>query len=166
MTTATMSVVLSKSRMRRVFLAAICAYIAINVAVSLIGLLFKLPDLPATQATTDAITVGQVLVSPGTIVSPPLLFMLIAVLLLWGVTSRVTWLSITCTVLIALGAGITAVDEYGGLLLRPIQYSQGKWDLVLVLGSVFIAVAAVVAISGVAWMAMAIARPPTRARTI
>jgi hypothetical protein len=164
--TITMSAALSKSRMRRVFLVAACVYIGVNVVVSLIGLLFKLPDLPATQATTDAITVGQVLVSPGTIVSPPLLFMLIAALLLWGVTSRMTWLSRACTILIALGAGTTAVDEYGGLLLKPIQYSQGKWDLVLVLGSVFIAIAAVTAISGVAWLALSILRAPTRTRTI
>ena len=143
------------TRFRRATLASIAAYLAFNVVASFLALFLKLPDVAVTHSSADDISVFQVLIDPGTVVSPPLYFIVIGGLLLWGVASRRTWLSLSSTALAAVGIAITGLDEYGGLLVRPGQYTQGRWDLALVLGWAFIIVAASAVICAVARLALA-----------
>jgi hypothetical protein len=116
---------------------------------SIIGLVAKLPDLPATHARTDHLSVSQVLFGDGTIMSPPLVLMVVVVLLLLGSTVRNIWGARVCTGLLILGVAVTAVDEAIGFGNRPALYSDAKWNLALTIGSVFIVVAAAVVVTGI-----------------
>jgi hypothetical protein len=135
-----------------VFRTAVWVWIGYNVVVSLLGWLIQLPDLPNTHARNLDITLDQVVFSNGTIVSPPLFFMVIAGLLLWGAATSRVWLSATCTVLLIVSMVFTASDEYGGdggLTAQPTLYSDARWHLALVFGWLFIAISAVVALAGI-----------------
>lgn len=132
-------------------------FVSVNVVLSAVALVAKLPDLPHTHATTDHISLGTVLWGNGSIISPPLAFMVVVGLLLWGAVSGRRWLSGACTSLIVLAVAVMAVDEYtgdGGLHNKPQLYSQAKWNLALTLGWVFIAAAAAVVASGLGRLAV------------
>jgi hypothetical protein len=152
------------STWRSAFAGAVGVFIGVNVVLSVVALVVKMPDLPHTHATTDRITVGTVLWGDGSIVSPPLLFMVVVGLLLWGALGRRLWLSRASTLLIVLGALLMGIDEFagdGGLKSKPALYSQSKWDLALILGWIFILAAVAVVVSGVGWLATSVgsARP-------
>jgi hypothetical protein len=135
---------------------AVGLFIAVNVVLSVVALVAKLPDTPHTHATTDHITVGTVLWGNGSIISPPLYFMVVVGLLLWGVLARRKWLSIVSAVLLVVGTVVMAIDEFGGdggLTKRPVIYSQSKWDLAQVLGWIFIVAAVGVVVSAAGWLA-------------
>jgi hypothetical protein len=143
------------STWRRAVAGAVGLFIAVNVVLSLVALLAKLPDLPHTHATADRITVATVLWGDGSIVSPPLVFMVVFALLLWGAATERAWLSRSSVVLIVIGTLVMAVDEHsgdGGLKRKPALYSHAKWDLVLILAWIFILAAATVVASGVGWL--------------
>ena len=144
------------SSWRRSFVGAVICFIALNVVLSVVALAAELPDLPHTHATTDHITAGTILWGDGSIISPPLVFMAVLGLLLWGVVRGPTWLSIASAALIVVGTAVMAIDEFtgdGGLKRKPALYSQSKWDLALILGWIFIVAAGAVVVSGVAWLA-------------
>jgi len=144
------------SRWRRAAVGAVLLFIAVNVVLSLVAWPDKLPDLPHTHATTDRISLGTVLWGNGSIISPPLVFMAVVALLLWGALTDRKWLSRASAALIVVGAAVMAIDEYtgdGGLKKRPALYSHSKWDLALALGWVFIATAAAVVVSCMGWLA-------------
>lgn len=144
------------SRWRVAVVGTVVLFIAVNVVLSLVAWRDKLPDLPHTHATTDRIGLETVLWGNGSIISPPLVFMVVLALLLWGVVTRRTWVSIVCAVLLVAGTLVMAIDEYtgdGGLKKRPALYSHSKWDLALALGWVFVVAAAAVVVSGVGWLA-------------
>lgn len=143
---------------RRAVVGTVVLFTALNVALSLVAWRDKLPDLPHTHATTDRISLGTVLWGNGSIISPPLVFMVVVALLLWGVVTRRKWVSIVSAVLLVAGTLVMAIDEYsgdGGLSKKPAVYSHSKWDLALALGWIFIAAAAAVVVSGVGWLAAA-----------
>lgn len=142
----------SPSTLRTWFVISVWAYVAYNVVASVVGLLVKLPDLPATHAHTDHLSVGQVLFTDGTIMSPPLVFMLAVVFLLLGSSARHLVVARVCAVLLIVGVGLTAVDEAGGFSNKPHLYSAGKWDLALTVGSIFVVLAALAVISGITWL--------------
>jgi hypothetical protein len=145
---------------RRALAGAVGVFILVNVVLSLVALVAKLPDLPHTHATTDRIATGTIIWGGGSIISPPLTFMVVLALLLWGALGRRPWLARACTVLIVVGTLVMAIDEFagdGGLRSRPALYSQAKWDLALILGWIFVLAAAAVVVSGVGWLATSIA---------
>jgi hypothetical protein len=144
------------SNWRRAFVCAVVLFIALNVVLSVVALAARLPDLPHTHATTDHITVATVLWGNGSIISPPLVFMAVLALLLWGFVKGPAWLSIASALLLVVGSAVMAIDEFagdGGLKSRPALYSQSKWDLALTLGWIFIVAAAAVVVSGIGWLA-------------
>jgi hypothetical protein len=138
--------------LRRTFVAAVWVYIGYNVVASVIGLIAKLPDLPATHAHTDHIAVREVLIGNGTIMSPPLVFMVVAALLLWGSLNRRMVLARICVALLILGVGLTAVDEAFGFNDKPSLYSPAKWHLAVTIGGIFVAIGAIVVGSGIGWL--------------
>jgi hypothetical protein len=52
---------------------------------------------------------------------------------------------------VADSRSVHAIEEATGLGNRPNLFSPGKWDLVIVLGVIFVAVAAAAIVSGVVW---------------
>lgn len=147
------------SSWRQAFVGTVVLFIAVNVVLSCVAFFAKLPDLPHTHATTDRITLPTVLWGTGSIVSPPLVFMVVLGLLLWGASTRRTWLASASAVLIVVGALVMAIDEYsgdGGLKGKPALYSRSKWDLALVLGWIFIVAAAAIVVSGAGRLAASI----------
>lgn len=147
------------TKWRRAFVGTVVLFIAVNVVVSLVALLAKLPDLPHTHATTDRITVGTVLWGDGSIVSPPLAFMVVVGVLLWCATRRQTWLAGASTLLIMVGTIVMAIDEFGGdggLKNKPALYSRSKWDLALILGWIFIVTGVAVVVSGAGRLATSV----------
>jgi len=155
------------SKWRVAFAGAVGAFIAVNVVLCVVALLAKLPDLPHTHATTDRITVGTVVWGNGSIISPPLVFMVVLTVLLWAALGQRLWLSRASTLLIVVGTLVMAIDEFagdGGLKKKPDLYSQSKWDLALILGWIFIVAAAAVVVSGVGRLATSIGdlRPSPR----
>jgi hypothetical protein len=145
---------------RRAFIRAVVLFMALNVVLSVVALVARLPDLPHTHATTDHISVSTVLWGNGSIISPPRFFMAVLALLLWGFVKGPAWLSIACAVLTVVATAVMAIDEFtgdGGLKNKPALYSQSKWDLALVLGWIFIVVAAAVVVSGAGWLATSVA---------
>jgi hypothetical protein len=145
---------------RRVFFAAAWAYVGYNVVASAVGAAVGLPDLPASHAATVHLTVEQALLSQGTIMSPPLVTMVIAALLLWAAASaRRAWMCRACTAVLVVGITLTALDTSGGMGDKPALYSAGRWDLALAIGWVFVVVAACAAVSGVVWLVQSLAGP-------
>jgi hypothetical protein len=138
---------------RRWFLVAVAGYIGWNLVASIVGLIAKLPDLTTTHAHTDKISVGQVLVGSGTIMSPPLVAMVVVGLLAWTATtvSR-AWLSRAATVLTTLIFAGTLVAESTGFGDKPALFSDGKWHLCIGLGIAFDLVALAAFVAGVLWM--------------
>ena len=144
------------SNWRQAVVGTVVLFIAVKVVLSFVALIAKLPDLPHTHATTDRITVGTVLWGDGSIVSPPLVFMGVLALLLWGTAARRTWLASASAVLIVVGTVVMAIDEYGGdggLKRKPALYSQSRWDLAVTMGWIFIVAAAAVVVSSGGWLA-------------
>jgi hypothetical protein len=144
------------SNWRGAVAVAVSLFVAVNVVLSVVALVAKLPDLPHTHATTDRISAGTVLWGDGSIVSPPLVFMVVVVLLLWGLLTARKWLSWASAILLVAGTLVMAIDEYagdGGLKTRPALYGQSKWDLALILGWVFIVAAAGVVVTVIGWLA-------------
>ena len=128
---------------RRCFLLTVAGYIGWNVVAAVVGLIAKLPDIPASHAHTDRLTLGQVLAGNGTIMSPPLVLMIPVGLLAWAsMTSRV-WVSRAATLITA-----ALVAVFGD---KPALYSTGKWHLCIALGTMFDIFGVAVMITGLLW---------------
>ena len=134
--------------MRRTFLVAAIVWIAANVVLTILGVLLRLGDSPVTS--TREITLGRALLDSGTIVSPPLVFMVVAVALLWPAMARNRWAALVATALLAIGTTVVGWDTQGGLHVRAPLYSSSDWNIVLVLGWLFVALSAALVVSGIA----------------
>jgi hypothetical protein len=134
---------------RTAFTWAVAVFIGYNVLVSVIGLIAKLPDVVSSGAKTDSITIGQVLYGNGTIMSPPLMFMIAAALLLWGARARRLVLASVCTTVLTLVTAVASLDEVEGFSPRPVIYSLAKWDFAISLGVIFAAIGVAVVASGI-----------------
>jgi hypothetical protein len=141
-----------RSRQLAVFTAAITGYIGYNVIATLVGILARLPDVTTTHATTDQVPLGQVIVPDGTIISPPLILMVVAGLLLWGVTSRRKVLGPVCASLLILAAALTSIAEVTGLGNRPALFSAAKWHVAVAVGTIYGVIGLTVVIAGVAYL--------------
>ena len=134
---------------RTAFTWAVAVFIGYNVLVSVIGLIAKLPDVVASGAKTDSITIGQVLYGNGTIMSPPLLAMVAAALLLWGARARRFLVACACTTVLTLVTAVATLDEVEGFSPRPAIYSAAKWDFAITLGVIFAVIGVAVVASGI-----------------
>ena len=144
---------------RAAFTWAVAVFIGYNVLVSVIGLIARLPDVTASGAKTDSITIGQVLYGNGTIMSPPLVTMVAGALLLWG--ARAGRALIACagtTVLIAVTA-LASIDEVEGFSPRPVIYTAAKWDFAITLGVIFAVIGAAVVVTGIRYLSKNIHLP-------
>jgi hypothetical protein len=145
-----------RSRPSRAFTAAIVGYIGFNIVATVVGVLAGLPDVTTTHATTDAVPIGQVFFPDGTIISPPLVFMIVAALLLWGVQRGHPVWSRVCAVLLILGAAVTSLAEVTGLGSRPALFSAGKWHIAVVTGSIYGAIGLAVVVTGLTFLLSAV----------
>jgi hypothetical protein len=134
---------------RTAFTWAVAVFIGYNVLVSVIGLIAKLPDVAASGAKTDSITIGQVIYGNGTIMSPPLLAMVAAALLLWGARARRFLVACACTTVLTLITAVASLDEVEGFSPRPVIYSAAKWDFAITLGVIFAVIGVAVVASGI-----------------
>ena len=141
---------------RTAFTWAVAVFIGFNVLVSVIGLIAKLPDVVASGAKTDSITIGQVLYGNGTIMSPPLVAMVAAALLLWGARARRFLVACACTAVLALVSVVASLDEVEGFSPRPAIYSVAKWDFAIVLGVIFAVIGVAVVVSGIWYLVKSI----------
>jgi hypothetical protein len=141
---------------RTAFTWAVAVFIGYNVLVSVIGLIAKLPDVVASGAKTDSITIGQVLYGNGTIMSPPLLTMAAAGLLLWGARARRFLVACACTTVQALVTAVASLDEVEGFSPRPAIYTAAKWDFAIALGVIFAVIGVAVVVSGIWYLVTSI----------
>jgi hypothetical protein len=137
---------------RTAFTWAVAVFIGYNVLVSVIGLIARLPDVVASGAKTDSITIGQVLYGNGTIMSPPLLAVAAAALLLWGARARRFLVACACTTVLTLVTAVASLDEVEGFSPRPAIYTAAKWDFAIVLGVIFTVIGVVVVVSGIRYL--------------
>ena len=141
---------------RTAFTWAVAIFIAYNVLVSVIGLIAKLPDVAASVAKTDSITIGQVLYGNGTIMSPPLLAMVAAALLLWGARAGRLLIACVCTTVLTVIAAIASLDEVDGFSPRPVIYAAAKWDFAIALGVIFAVIGLAVVVCGIRYLSKSI----------
>jgi hypothetical protein len=134
---------------RTAFTGAVAVFIGYNVLVSVIGLIAKLPDVVASGGATDSITIGQVFFGNGTVMSPPLLAMVAAALLLWGARAGRLVIACACTTVLTLVTAVASLDEVEGFSPRPIIYSAAKWDFAITLGVIFAVIGVAVVASGI-----------------
>jgi hypothetical protein len=116
----------------------------------------KLPDVAASGAKTDSITIGQVLYGNGTIMSPPLLAMVAAALLLWGARVRRLVVACACTTVLTLLTAVASLDEVEGSSPRPVIYTAAKWDFAIALGVIFAVIGVAVVVSGIRYLSKSI----------
>lgn len=141
---------------RTVFTWAVAVFIGYNVLVSVIGLIAKLPDVAVSGAKTDSISVGQVLYGNGTIMSPPLLAMVAAALLLWGARAGRLVIVCACTTVLTLLTAIASLDEVEGFSPRPVIYQAAKWDFAITLGVIFAVIGVTVVVTGIRYLSKSI----------
>jgi hypothetical protein len=134
---------------RTAFAWTVAVFIGYNVLVSVIGLIAKLPDVVASGAKTDAITIGQVLYGNGTVMSPPLLAMVAAALLLWGARAGRLVIASVCTTVLTVVIAIASLDEVEGFSPRPVIYTAARWDFAIFLGVIFAVIGVAVVVSGI-----------------
>jgi len=129
---------------RRALAAAVAMWMAVTVIVSLLAWLFAWGDSPVIHTTH--VSMAQVLLTAGSVVSPPLITIVLAGLFLWWALSRHVWVSRTGIVLLLVGIALTGWDTAGGLHVRAPGYGAAKWDAVLVIGWAYVAVCALAAL--------------------
>ncbi len=133
-------------RARRTFIALALVRIAANVVLALASMIFELGDSPVTG--TRNVSLGTALWSSGTIVSPPLVSMLVASLLLLGISMRRAWVPRVASVLFVIVIGIVAFDTAGGLHAQAPLYGPTRWAFVVIVGWLFVALSAATVSAG------------------
>ena len=144
------------SKPRTAFAWAVAVFIGYNVLVSVTGLIAKLPDVATSGARTDSITIGQVLYENGTIMSPPLVAMVVAALLLWGARVGRPVIAWAGTTVLTLLTAVASLDEVEGFSPRPAIYSAAKWDFAIGLGVVFAVIGVAVVATGIWYLSKSI----------
>jgi hypothetical protein len=143
---------MARGSARTAFTWAVAVFIGYNVLVSVIGLIARLPDVAASGARIDSITIGQVLYGNGTIMSPPLVTMAAGALLLWGARAGRLLIACACTTVLVAVTALASIDEVEGFSPRPVIYTAAKWDLAIALGVIFAVVGAAVVVTGIRYL--------------
>jgi hypothetical protein len=149
----------SISPVRRTFFAAVYVFIAYNLLASVVGLVVKLPDVTTTQTAVVHMTVFSVIFTSGTIVSPPLIWMVVLGLLLWGAAANRSWFSKACTLVSMFAIALLAWADAKTILRgRPDLISSSKWTAAVIIGWIFVGIAVVAVASGISWLVHSLAR--------
>lgn len=123
---------------------AVALWVAVTVIVSLLAWLFAWGDSPVIHTTH--VNMAQVLLTAGSVVSPPLITTVLAGLFLWWALSRHVWVSRTGIVLLLAGIALTGWDTAGGLHVKAAGYSAAKWDAVLIIGWAYVVICVLAAL--------------------
>ncbi len=138
-------------RRRKLFLGTAWAFVAFIVAGTIVGSLASLPASNGQHGNTHNV-VGQAVYGNGTALSPPLFITIILGLCVLAATRSDGWIGRVGALVTFLFAGFfVSAGELGELTTNTSPLSGVKWDMVLVLGSVGIAVAALTALAWI-WM--------------
>ena len=131
----------------RVFLKAALVFVVYNVLGLVVGLTAALPASSGAQGNVHDMS-HQEIAGNGTALSPPL-FLLVIVLLAVIAATRSGLIRRVGAVLIWLYAGFyLSAAQIGELTTSTSPLTGAKWQLVLVLGSIGLAIAAVVLLAG------------------
>ena len=137
---------------RRLFLGAAWVFIAYNVLGALVGWLAALPESNGERGNVHNVG-SNALYGKGTALSPPLWLLAVWALIVLAAT-RHGWLGRLGVLLTFLVAGFYAsAGQLGEIKKHSSPLTGAKWDLVLVLGSIGIAIALVVML---AWVYMVV----------
>lgn len=131
----------------RIFLRAALVFAAYNVLGLVVGLAAALPASNGSQGNVHDMT-HQAIAGNGTALSPPL-FLLVIVILAVIAATRNGWIGRVGAVLVWLYAGFyLSAGQIGELTTSTSPLTGTKWELVLVLGSIGLAIAAAVLLAG------------------
>jgi hypothetical protein len=138
---------------RRWFLGSAWTFIAYNVVGALVGWLAALPASNGQHGNVHDVG-SQALYGNGTALSPPLWLLAIWALCVVA-ASRTGWLGKVGVLLTFLVVVFYAsAGELGELTTSTSPLTGSKWDLVLVLGGLGMAIALIVILAGVYWVAV------------
>jgi hypothetical protein len=139
----------------RVFLKAALVFAAYNVFGLIIGLAAALPASSGSQGSVHDMT-HQEIAGNGTALSPPL-FLLVIVVLAAAAATRNGWIRRVGAFIVWFYAGFyLSAAQIGELTTRTSPLTGAKWELVLVLGSIGLAIAAAVLLAGLWTLAGAV----------
>jgi hypothetical protein len=131
----------------RVFLKAALAFAAYNVLGMVIGLAAALPASSGSQGNVHDMS-HQEIAGNGTALSPPLFLLVIVVLAVIAAT-RNGWIRRIGAFVIWFYAGFyLSAAQIGELTTSTSPLTGAKWELVLVLGSIGLVIAAAVLLAG------------------
>lgn len=131
----------------RVFLTAALVFTAYNVLGLVVGLAAALPASNGSQGNVHNMG-HQEIAGNGTALSPPLFLLVIVVLAVIAAT-RNGWIRRVGAVIVWLYAGFyLSAGQIGELTTSTSPLTGAKWELVLVLGSIGLAIAAAVLLAG------------------
>ena len=142
---------------RRWFLVAAWSFAAYNVFGTIVSCLASLPASNGQHGNVHTV-VSQAVRGNGTALSPPLFLVILWALFVVAAT-RTGWLGKAGAMLIWLSAAFYAsAGQLGELTTTTSPLMGAKWTLVLILGALGIAIAAVVVLSGLLLAALEIVR--------
>jgi len=131
----------------RIFLKAAWVFVAYNVLGMLVGWSAALPASNGSHGSVHDVG-HQAIAGNGTALSPPL-FLLVIVVLSVIAASRSGWIRRVGAAITFLYAGFyLSAGQIGELTTSTSPLTGAKWQLVLVLGSVGLAIAAAVLLAG------------------
>lgn len=131
----------------RVFLLAAWAFIAYNIIGMLVGWLAALAASNGSHGNIHDVG-HQAIAGSGTALSPPLWFLVIVALAALAAT-RNRWIGRLGAFLAWFYAGFyLSAGQIEELTSKTSPLTGAKWDLVLVLGSIGLAIAAIVLLTG------------------
>ena len=135
----------------RAFLLAAWAFIAYNVLGTVIGWLAALPASNGQHGNVHDVG-HQAIAGNGTALSPPL-FLLVIMVLAGLAAARTGWISRAGAFIVWFYAGFyLSAGEIGELTTKTSPLTGARWNLVLALGSIGLAIAAAVLLAGI-WTA-------------
>ena len=142
-------------RARRVFLGAGWGFAAYNFFGMAVGVLADLPPCNGEACSTARIW-HQAVLGNGTALSPPLFLSVVWVLVVLAATRRGR-LGAVGAFLLWFSAGFyVSAGQLGELTSTTTPLTGWKWGLVIALGSVGMAIAAVILIAGLWWAVSAV----------
>jgi hypothetical protein len=155
----------SLDRPKKRFLAAAWAFIAINLLGTIVGGLAALPASNGQHGNVHDVG-SQALYGNGTATSPPLFITAILGLSVLAATRNNRWLGKLGAVLAFVFAGFyVSAGELGELTTNTSPLTGARWDLVLALGTLGIAIATLILLTGLESARAALTRRRSRAHT-
>lgn len=145
---------------KKLFLTAIYVWVGVNLVIDVVALFAN--NLGDTVHSKSIQVSAGSLWSRGTIVTAPLLFLLVVLLLSWLISSKTQWATRTGTValilwMLLIGVGVGLQGAVGH---RASQYTPDHWHTVMALGWVVVIFSVPLVVTGAVYLA------GTRARSM